>query len=117
MSHFLKSLGRKLRTKGAQRHLNYTAPFFAFITGFVYLTSNTTNSYRYEFKQVRTLTKTDEEELVKAGKTVETGKSLEEHYENYMNNQFQERDGFENIRIPRDEFIDLKAPEFPKIKK
>ena len=51
MSHFLKSLGRKLRTKGAQRHLNYTAPFFAFITGFVYLTSNTTNSYRYEFKQ------------------------------------------------------------------
>ena len=45
------------------------------------------------------------------------GKYLEEHYENYMKNQFQERDGFENIRIPRDEFIDLKAPEFPKIKK
>ena len=66
---------------------------------------------------VRLLTKADEEELVKAGKTVETGTSLEEHYENYMKNQFQERDGFENIRIPRDEFIDLKAPEFPKIKK
>jgi len=114
----MKSLFRKLLQN---RHLKYGVPFIGLLVGSSFALTNVT-SFRYEFRKTKGLSADEIENLKDKGvfKRDPNELTLENLYEEYMEQNQEKLEDYENLRIPRpweDETkVDLMRQENRRLK-
>jgi len=114
----MKSLFQKLLQN---RHLKYGVPFIGLLVGSSFALTNVT-SFRYEFRKTKGLSADEIENLKDKGvfKRDPNELTLENLYEEYMEQNQEKLEDYENLRIPRpweDETkVDLMRQENRRLK-